>query len=546
MVIDARSVAQDKIIEADVCIVGAGTAGVVLAREFVDAEFKVCLLESGGFETDQRTQSLSWGPNVGLPYYPLDRTCIRSFGGTSHRWEVEMGDGRLGVRLRPLDPIDFEKRDWVPYSGWPFEKAHLDPFYRRAQSVCQIGDYTYDPQDWEEAQSPRLPLKNGRVETTMFQFGPRDPFVGQYRQEIAQADNIQVYLYANVTDIETIPTAKTVTRLRIACLEGQEFWVSARHFILATGGVQTPRLLLLSNKTQSTGLGNQHDLVGRFFMEHVHLWSGFYIPSDPELIATTNLYRTHMVDQTPVMGKLTLAEKVLHHEKLLSYCVSIHPSVLPGHLKYPSARSKGIDSFKALRSYLGQGRLPEDLSQHLGNVFSNFDDVVQATSRVIQLKIDDALKRFKPPKISVFRLNHMSEQAPNPDSRVTLSDERDILGQRRAQLSWQVLPLDIRTLIRAQEIIDQELQRAGLGRLFIELEEETPPPDLHGGWHNMGTTRMHRDPKQGVVDENSRVHSVSNLFIAGPSVFPTGGYANPVLTFVALTLRLADHIKTLM
>jgi choline dehydrogenase-like flavoprotein len=154
------------------------------------------------------------------------------------------------------------------------------------------------------------------------------------------------------------------------------------------------------------------------------------------------------------------------------------------------------------------------------------------------------MRRFH--KIPVFLLNHMAEQAPNPSSRVTLGQERDALGQNRVQLDWHLSPIDIKSMIRAQGIIDEELRHAGLGRLRIELEDETPPGDLHGGWHHMGTTRMHVDPQKGVVDENCKVHGISNLFIAGSSVFPTGGYANPVLTIVALAIRLADHIKQVM
>jgi choline dehydrogenase-like flavoprotein len=143
----------------------------------------------------------------------------------------------------------------------------------------------------------------------------------------------------------------------------------------------------------------------------------------------------------------------------------------------------------------------------------------------------------------VFQLNHMTEQAPNPSSRVTLATECDALGQPRLRLNWQMSAVDIRSIRRAQEIIDEELRFAGLGRLQIDLTDDTPSPDLHGGRHHMGTTRMHVDPKKGVVNEHCRIHGISNLFIAGPSVFPTGGYANPTLTTVALAVRLADYVK---
>jgi choline dehydrogenase-like flavoprotein len=543
MIVDARSLPKDETIETDVCIVGAGVAGVPLAREFIGQEFRVCLLESGGLEPDRVTQSLYWGENVGHPYYPLDTARTRCFGGTSHLWLIEVGANRLGGRMHPHDEIDFEERDWIPYSGWPFDKAHLDPYYERAQSICQLGPFTYDVEDWEDPEkTPRLPFVSDRVKTTIFQFGPRDPFFRDYCEEIKHADNITTCLHANVVEIETTETAQTVTRLRVACLGGNQFWVSAKLFILAAGGIEIPRLLLLSNKVQSAGLGNQHDLVGRFFMEHPHLWSGVYVPSDPNIFNSTALYKIRMVNKVPIMGKLVLAEEVLRREKLLNYCVSIHPSALPRKLL-----PKGINSFRVLRSAIVRGEIPDDFSRHLGNVITNIDDVAIAAYEKVVRDVGGVFNKHKrSPKIEVFRLSHMTEQAPNPNSRVTLAAERDALGQNRVQLDWQLSPMDIRSIIRAQEIVDEELYRAGLGRLQIEMHDETPPHNLTGGWHHMGTTRMHIDPKKGVVDENCRVHNISNLFIAGPSVFPTSGYANPVLTAVALTVRLADHVKKLV
>jgi choline dehydrogenase-like flavoprotein len=258
------------------------------------------------------------------------------------------------------------------------------------------------------------------------------------------------------------------------------------------------------------------------------------------------LYRVHTVNEIPIMGKLTLAEEVLRREKLLNYCVSIHPSTWPERLSRGRTASKGVDSLKALRSAIRRGKVPDGLGRHFGNVITDVDDIALTACGYVKRQLEDPFAKRKPPRIEVFALNHMAEQAPNPNSRVTLSDERDALGCNRAQLDWQVTPLDMRTIIRAQEVMSEELRRAGLGHLYIELNDETPPPDLHGGVHQMGTTRMHADPRQGVVDENCRVHGFSNLFIASSSVFPTVGYSNPVLTLVALTVRLADHVKRLM
>ncbi|MDH4230752.1 MAG: GMC family oxidoreductase [Nitrospirota bacterium] len=548
MIIDIRSLPQQTTIDTDVCIVGAGVAGITLAREFIREEFRVSLLESGGLSPDRATQSLYWGENTGHPYYPLDTARIGGFGGSSNRWGVPIGDHHLGVRLRPLDGIDFEEREWIPYSGWPFNKAHLDPFYERAQAICKVGPYTYNVKDWEKpGETTRLPLADDRVKTAIFQFGSRDTFTREYRDEITRADNITTFIYANVVEAETDSTAQTVTRLRIASMEGKENWITAKLFILATGAIEIPRLLLLSNKRQKTGLGNQNGLVGRFFMEHPHLWSGLYKPSQPGIINSTALYRVHQVNEVPVMGKLTIAEEVLRREKLLNYCVSIHPEIMP---KRPNITpSFKVISWPLLSSNSTTGCRGRDKGaaaprHSAGAAVSEAGLAVYRKARRMSGRVLNAVRKKKPSVI--FQLNHMTEQMPNPDSRVTLGEEVDPLGRRRVRLDWQLSPLDIRSIIRAQEIIDGELRRAGLGMLQIELRDETPPSSLEGGWHHMGTTRMHRDARKGVVDENCRVHGLANLFIAGPSVFPTGGYANPVLTIVALSARLADHVKKVM
>lgn len=515
MIIDARSIPQGETVETDVCIVGAGTAGITLAREFIGEAFTVCLLESGGMEGDVDTQALYKGANVGLPYYDLDKSRARLFGGSSHRWHVDLGKNEMGLRLRPFDPIDFEERDWVAYSGWPFDKAHLDPYYDRAQTICQIDPPTFAVEDWvDEEKRPFSLLLNDDVETVIYKFGPRKPFIDDYVKEVTGADNITSILYANVLEVETNETAQVATQLRVATLEGNAFTVSARLFILAVGGIETPRLMLLSNGIQTAGLGNEHDLVGRFFMEHLHFWSGVYIPSDPGVFQKTGLYNgVHRVNGVPILGKLALAKTVLRREKLLNQNVQLVPRLVSNRFLYPPLAGNGIGA-KMTNAY-----------------------------RKVRRRVERAIGS----ESKAFQFANMTEQAPNPESRVTLmADKRDALGQNRAQLNWQITRQDMRSIIRTQEIVGVTLQRVIPGQLFIQLKDDSPPNGLHGGYHHMGTTRMHPDPKQGVVDENSRVHSVANLYIAGPAVFPTGGYANPVLTLVALTVRLADHIKNLM
>jgi choline dehydrogenase-like flavoprotein len=549
VIIDARSVHRDEIIETEVCIVGAGLAGLTLAKEFIDQNFRVCLLESGGLKPDRETQALYQGENIGHPYYSLDSARARYFGGTSNRWHIAVGDDCSGVRMRPLDAIDFEKRDWVPFSGWPFDKSYLDPFYERAQEICKITPTTYDVADWADpSKTPPLNFGEDRVKTVIYKFGSRLPFVEDYSEIIRAANNITTCLYANVTEIETDETAHNVKRLRVECLEGNKFWVKANLVILATGAIEIPRLLLSSNQTHKTGLANQNDLVGRFFMEHPHSWTGFYIPSSPEIFRTTALYSDiHKVHSVPIIGKLSLSEEVIRKEKLLNYVGQIIPRIRLrsslSHVFYPAVDSKSVRSYKMLRSAISQRKPPDDLLKHFRNILSGIDDFAVTAYRNIKRR---AIRLVDKRKLPVFCVAIMSEQAPNPDSRVTLGDERDALGQRLVRLNWQLTPMDINSIIRSQQIMDEAFRKSGLGRLYIELSDETPPHKIEGGYHHMGTTRMHSDPKKGVVDQNCQVHDMSNLFIAGPSVFPTSGQANPALTTVALCVRLADHVKELM
>ncbi len=545
LLIDARSLPENEKIQTDVCIVGAGLAGITLALEFIDKGFRVCILESGGPKPHPETQSLVWGENVGHPYFSLDTAYSCCLGGSVNRWELSVGNYHLGARMRPLDSIDFEERDWIPYSGWPFEKSHLDPYYDRAQKICKIDPLSFNVRDWEGTGRAQFPVLNG-VETTLFKFGLRDPFLDDYITQVARAGNIQLYIYATVVEVETDGTAQNVNFLRVTCPSGKEFTVSANIYILATNGIETPRLLLLSNKTQRTGLGNQHDLVGRFFMEHPHCWSGVFIPSTQDTFRRAGFYsRVHIIDGIAVIGKLVLSDKLIRHEKLLNYVAELVPRVLLysslSDNLFPPVPSDSVHSFKVIRSAILGGTLPENLGRNLKHIAKGMDDISLTVYRNIKRKF---IRVFNKKKVRIFRLANMSEQAPNPMSRVTLSSEKDRFGRNFARLDWRLSAIDKQSIRRSQEILGKELNRAGLGRLYIELSDETPPQAITGGWHQMGTTRMHRDPRKGVVNEHCRVHGISNLYISGPSVFPTSGYANPALTIVALAVRLADHITS--
>jgi choline dehydrogenase-like flavoprotein len=553
MLIDARTLSTHEVIETDVCIVGAGPAGITLAKELSGQNFRVCLLESGSLEPTAEARSLLKGsidPKHRYPSDELEEGRDRQFGGTANRWCIQVDPSETVANVRHIipDDIDFEARDGIPYSGWPIRKADLAPYYERAHGICKIGPCTYAAADWEDEHAKSLPLKGDRLQSGVFQFGPRDVFPHEYRDELSQAANISVYFNANVLEIETNETASTATRLRVAATPGQEFHVNARMFVLATGGFENARLLLLSDQVKPEGLGNQNDLVGRFFMDHPGFRMGVLVPKTRSLFKNTAFYDLRRVNGTPVMGKVAIHSELLRQEKMLNICVMLVPRPI-------GYESRSVNSMRVLTSSLKRFQFPKGGLKHVSHVLTGLDDIVgylYCRSRKIEFPYSPRYGGWsRRPKVQktlkVFEVIAQAEQAPNPDNRVTLSQACDRFGRRQVHLHWRWSDVDLRSISRFQAIFGEAIAASGLGEFQPRDEIEGGSPRFGSTHHHIGTTRMAADPQHGVVDENCQVHGISNLFIAGSSVFPTGlGYANPTLTIVALAARLADHIKARM
>src|SRR5262245_12584490 len=493
---DAREVPPGTVVEREVCVIGAGAAGIALALELAGAPFRVALLESGGFDAETETQDLYRGrihgrahtpPPPGRP--PPPGAPARRFGGSTNCW--------TGI-CRPLEAIDLEKREWVPHSGWPFDLATLRPFYERAQSVCRLEDFVYDGSSDASASRPLLPLGLGLVETRNVQLAATR-FGEVYRGAISAARNVDAFLHANAVELMSDGNGGRIESVHIRTLSGRAFDVRARVFVLAAGGIETPRLLLASDRVQPRGIGNAHDLVGRFFMDHPHVAAAAFLAARSDL--PLGLYLAHARGRVEACGVLVPTEAVQRRERILDFQV-----VLGGEAVLPAFERSLATSVHELEA--GPGA---------------------------------------PASRAVFVLA-AGEQAPNPQSRVRLASERDALGVPQVQLEWRLSALDKRSLLRGHELIARELAYAGAGRLQILLSRDDAewPDDLAGGLHHMGTTRMHDDPREGVVDASCRVHGVANLYVAGSSVFPTSGAAGPTLTIVALAIRLADHLKEIL
>ncbi len=540
MLLDGRSLPEGAELACDICIVGAGPAGIAIARQLGASGLTTCLLESGGFHAEAKTQQLYRGRNVGRTYWRLDLPRVRYFGGSSNKW---------GGWCRPLDRIDFERRSWVTDSGWPISSEALAPFYDEAHRYCQLGPVDYRAESWQQ-DGPPLGLGGDGFEATVFQFSPPTLFGTVYRQDVTENPRTTTVLHANVLEIVPAENGEAVTHLRVGTLARNQFRVVARAFVLAAGGLENPRLLLASDSRVKSGIGNQHDMVGRCFMEHPHVAVGHFLPADPSF--TGRFYIKREVRGELVKGVHVPDEATTRANQLLGISISLEP---PGY-------SIGDFFNKWPRPVVLALTRMERLLQTYPRVFT----AVRQTERFIRrLHVSDAHHQFSralyqylqqvrsgtavavpsPVQLPIYRIYCRSEQVPNRDSRVRLDRDRDALGVRRALLDWRLTSQDTESIARACELFARAVGRAGAGRAWL------PGPDEKEGWkkrivggpHHMGTTRMSVDPRDGVVDADCRVHGMHNLFIAGSSVFPTGGHANPTLTLLALAFRLAEHLK---
>lgn len=493
---DARDVPRDATLQIPVCIAGGGAAGITLARRLAAAGIGVILLESGGFQLEEDTQALYDGEIGGEPYFPLSFSRLRFLGGSTNHWTGW---------CRPLDHADFKSRSWVPNSGWPITREDLDPYYRLAHQTCELGGVEYSGEYWSQLTSqPLLDLNSERVASAIWQFSPPTRFGERYRTELQTTSNLDVYLHANLVELEALPSGGRVRRLRVASLSGNSFFVEPRVVVLALGAVENARVLLASTGAHPEGLGNERGVVGRYFMEHPHSSIGVLLSTvrDEEFRIYSDVVNFPHQKPVAVRAALVLTEEQIRRDQILGFSLTIEPEV----------------------------RFPP-----LGRALQ---------SGVHQLTTD--LHRGAPQ--TLYQLFARTEQSPHRESRVRLGDQRDALGMRRAVLDWHFDALTRRTFTRSMEIMAAALSEAKVGRVYSfchtkDLYRAGCWPDIMGGHHHMGTTRMGRDPNSSVVNPDCRLHSVENVFLAGSSVFPTSGYANPTLTLVALAHRLADHLK---
>lgn len=515
MHIDARKLENNTVVEGDICIVGAGAAGITLALQFIGSPLKIILLEGGGFEYEPAMQDLYRGKSVGLSYYSLESSRLHYFGGTTGHWAGYCSQ---------YDDIDFKKRDWVPGSGWPLTREDLEPYYKKAAEILELNTSLPD----ENTLKSSLPFDRNILKDKMWYFSPPVRFGKKYRDAIVNAPNIDLYTYANVTEIICNESVTSVTELTVKNNAGRRHEVRAKKVILACCAIQNARLLLASNNQSAKGLGNNNDLVGRYFMEHLEMNAADLFLSKP---ASLDLYRLQFF-YTKSRAELVLTENRQKELAILNGTVALDPV----------AATTENNATKETDTERQRERTTDTTASDPAASLKGWENAEKYYESGKYLK-----EKFL--RAKQYMLFTRMEQSPNPASRIMLGDDKDALGMQRVVLNWQLTPLEKKSYRKLIETVGIAFGATGSGRVRLHewLHDESDvswPEHLAGGWHHMGTTRMNSSSGEGVVNENCRVHGINNLYIAGSSCFPTAGSANPTFTIVAMTLRLADHLKS--
>jgi choline dehydrogenase-like flavoprotein len=563
--LDGRMIEDGTTLAADVCIIGAGPIGITLARRLARPGRSVVVLESGGRAFDPAVQDLAMGDNIGLPYFPLEASRVRGLGGTSIHW---------GGVCRPLDPEDFEARSWIPHSGWPIGQADLRPYYAEVAKLLGLRTADWSSGAWlpDDDWQP-LPFEDSSAFTTLIQVVEDDERnFARFAGDLDDAEDITVYLNTSAIGIVTNEAQTATDSIEAATFAGNRLTITARAYVVATGGIENARLLLASTARSAAGVGNHRDLVGRFFGEHPRFTAGYLLPTGAG--SALAFYRPHEVGDGKISGYLTISREIQRAEQLANVQVIVAPS-------YPAAFEEALDSpvydeAQDVPGLVRRGKfaeLTDDLKNVLGDLGTWRSYSIPGAPLPIPYPelVGEAMRRTPPEQQALIPdvlgdiiggaylrlygaaaesavLRTRIDPVPDPESRVTLGDERDALGMRRPRLDWRLGSLDRHSARRTMELIGAEIGRAGLGRVQVTFDEagDAWPEDLAGGWHHMGTTRMADDPSRGVVDRDCRIHGMADLYVAGSSVFTTPSSGSPTFTALALAMRLSDHLAQVL
>lgn len=542
-------------IEADVAIVGAGPAGIVVALELAEAGHRVVLLESGGTRFDPEVQRLGDAVGADPRHVELSLATRRQLGGASNIW---------GGRCVPFDPIDFEARPIVGDTRWPLDHGEVSPYLQRACEWCRCGDAVFDAGQLSELAGRSIVpgFADGEVRASALERWSLPTNFGRvYRRALERSPSLRLETGLTCTEIVPAPGTSADGVRKVAYLEarsrdGRRVEIEATRYVLAAGGLGSTRLLFASTRHDPDGIGNHSGHLGRWYMAHVEVRVGrvrFATPPEQTI-------HGHERDREGVYvrRRFTLGPEAQRELGLPNVAIwMVNPEIAD------ASHRSGVLSFVYLMliSPLGRYFVAEGIRQahtksarpvavgaHLRNVAR---DIGPAAAFAAAFGYRRFLKRgrkvpgfFVPSAANTYPLLYHGEHLPHRQSYVEPSPERDETGMPRLRTHLYFSEEDVRSVRRAHELLDRSLREQGLGEVEMLYEDVDGAvrEQLFGGYHQAGTTRMSALAEDGVVDANLAVHGFEDLFVASSSVFPTSSQANSTFTLIAFSIRLADRL----
>lgn len=497
MFTDILEIGEQSTLHRQVVVVGSGIAGAEVSTYLARHGIEVVLVESGREQFDPAIQALNDVNFLGKRHRELNPNSyyhrylppalrgvsrVRQFGGTSNVWTG---------KWKYLQPSDFEGREWVPNSGWPISFEDLLAHYRSAAKDYSFGDLEAEAVR-PEIMSFRSEIAAAGLKVSSF-YWEQTPTrtVKRFGEEMRQSKKLTVLMGATATELLLDESKERVSAVVCRSLEGKEVTVTGDTVVLAMGALESARLLLASDQQLPGGIGNQHDLVGRFYTDHPKHHTGSLQPG-----SLTREYAQELqyAPKPRFCTCFALDDQTQAAEKLLEHVLYLKPIY--------ETRLGSLRRILTLRPTCQDGN---GIVDH-------------------------------------YRVKFVVEQVPHRESRVKLSTERDPLGQRKIALDWRFTDQDHRSMTKTIQLLTERFAAVGLGTFNFKDD----PPALEtmtDAAHQMGTTRMADRPENGVVDTDCRVFGTDNLYIASSAVFPTGPSYSPTFTILALARRLGEHLR---
>jgi hypothetical protein len=558
LIISAETLTGGTPLSAHLAVVGAGPAGMVIALEAAKDGLEVLLIESGDGKFNADAQRLSdaavWDPRI---HAPMSKSVRRQLGGTSTIW---------GGRCIPYDPVDFDRRPYLSDTPWPVGYDELSPYFQRACDWLRCGRAVFDVSRMAHLPSSIVPgLPDGDASTaTVERWSLSTDFAREYAESLRQSARVRVVTGLTCTEVISLPDGTRVGHLACRGLNGKHVSIQARCYVLACGGLETTRLLLASSGAHGRRLGDHSGHLGSWYMGHVDgVIANVRFCTSPR---ATIFGFERDVDGTYVRRRFSIKRKVQLQNDLPNATALLANPHLADH-----RHGNGVLSgaYLALRSPIGRlitppeqrfsatrdGALSDGTGQqvrpHLMNVAKDFPAVARfavglGTRRFLTRgrKTPGFFTAYS--RDNLYPLHYRGEQSPNKASRVSLADDRDLMGMPRLNIELRFSQQDVEGILRCHQLWDDYLRQNHCGRLEYLSDDRGSLVwrQASGGTHQLGTTRMAKRPEDGVVDENLAVHGMSNLFVASSSAFLTSSQANPTFMIMVFALRLADWLKS--